>query len=186
MERKGIIKINVFVLVFFIVLFVVIGNVLLKNKKNQENYIEEKNGNSRVQKEKVLFKVNEINCKKDDIIEVKVELQEKIECVAANFDFSYDLSTMQYEGYEVGESLQKGLMTLVNNNEDNQKVLIGYVGNPETENKEIEAGEFITLKFKIKEAGPKKIETKFNCSTLKKENGEDIAFEIKQATIEIE
>lgn len=133
----------------------------------------------------IAFEINNIKCSKEEEIEVAINLDNETDFVAANFEMPYDGKNMEYVNYKIGNSLENGAMTLVNNNESENKVYIGFVAKPGEETV-IPKGNLVTLKFRIKEnAENKKINTEFNCTTLKQKNGEDVLFNIRQGVIEI-
>lgn len=146
------------------------------NINNNENIVSESRAN---------FKIKDINCNKGQEINIEIELLNDSDFVAANFEYKYDGDSLEYINYEIGESLKDGAMTIVNNDDKNKKILIGFVAKPEGE-KTIKSGKIIDIKFKVKEALTKnKIENIFDCTTLKKEDGTDINNNIQQGIIEI-
>ena len=141
-----------------------------------------KNG---VSKSYANFKIHNIKVTKGKEVNVEIELLNDSDFVAANFEYKYDGDSLEYINYEIGESLKDGAMTIVNNDDKNKKILIGFVAKPDGE-KTIKAGKIIDIKFKVKETLTKnKIENTFDCTTLKKEDGTDINSNIQQGTIEI-
>lgn len=141
-----------------------------------------KNG---VSKSYANFKIQNIKVTKGQEVNVEIEVLNDSDFVAANFEYKYDGDSLEYINYEIGESLKDGAMTIVNNDDKNKKILIGFVAKPDGE-KTIKAGKIIDIKFKVKETLTKnKIENTFDCTTLKKEDGTDINSNIQQGTIEI-
>ncbi len=132
------------------------------------------------------FKIENIKCSKGQEITVEIELLNNSDFVAANFEYKYDSSSLEYISYEIGNSIKDGAMTLVNNDKAKEKVLIGFVAKPDGE-KEIKSGRIIDIKFRVKEdLTQNNINNKFECTTLKKEDGTDVKFNIHQGTIEVE
>ena len=151
-------------------------NIANKRKLNNKNGISESYAN---------FKIQDIKVTKGQEINIEIELLNDSDFVAANFEYKYDGDSLEYINYEIGESLKDGAMTIVNNDDKNKKILIGFVAKPEGE-KTIKSGKIIDIKFKVKEALTKnKIENIFDCTTLKKEDGTDINSSIQQGVIEI-
>lgn len=151
-------------------------NIANKRKLNNKNGISESYAN---------FKIQDIKVTKGQEINIEIELLNDSDFVAANFEYKYDGDSLEYINYKIGESLKDGAMTIVNNDDKNKKILIGFVAKPEGE-KTIKSGKIIDIKFKVKEALTKnKIENIFDCTTLKKEDGTDINSNIQQGTIEI-
>ena len=84
-----------------------------------------------------------------------------------------------------GESIKNGAMTLVNKDNNNKKVLIGFVAKPDGE-KIIKSGKVIDIKFKVKDSlTNNNIKNVFECTTLKKEDGTDVKYNIQQGIIEV-
>ena len=131
------------------------------------------------------FKIKNINCSKGEEINVEIELLNDSDFVAANFEYKYDGTNLEYNNYEVGDSLKDGAMTIVNNDKEKQKIMIGYVAKPEGD-KLIKSGKIIDIKFKVKNnITSNQIKNEFDCTTLKKEDGTDIKYKIQQAIIDV-
>lgn len=172
-KKKKEISLGTILLVIIMVLAI---SIILFKLVNNTKYVE---------KNDVVFKIKDIKCLKGQEVNVEIELLNESDFVAANFEYKYDGDSLEYINYEIGESLKDGAMTIVNNDDKNKKILIGFVAKPDGE-KTIKAGKIIDIKFKVKEALTKnKIENIFDCTTLKKEDGTDINSNIQQGTIEI-
>ncbi|MBP3831432.1 MAG: hypothetical protein ILA02_03565 [Clostridia bacterium] len=172
-KKKKEIRLGTILLVIIMVLAI---SIILFKLVNNTKYVE---------KNDVVFKIKDIKCLKGQEVNVEIELLNDSDFVAANFEYKYDGDSLEYINYEIGESLKDGAMTIVNNDDKNKKILIGFVAKPDGE-KTIKAGKIIDIKFKVKEALTKnKIENIFDCTTLKKEDGTDINSSIQQGVIEI-
>ena len=145
-----------------------------------------KNNNASTNEANLNFKIKDIKCSKGQEITVEVEMLNDSDFVAANFEYNYDSDSLEYIDYKVGNSLENAAMFIVNDDKDNHKVLIGFVAKPEEE-KEIKSGKIIDINFKVKDnLTATKIDNKFDCTTLKQEDGTDIKFNIQQGKIEIQ
>ena len=170
-------KIGITMIILIAIIITIYFVCINKNKK--QTSIED------IQSE-VGIRVKNIECLKGEEINVEIELQDDSNFVAANFEYIYDNSSLEYIGYEIGDSIANGAMTLVNNDELNSKVLIGFVANPADE-KNIKMGKIINLKFRVKDnLNAESINNVFNCTTLKKEDGTDIKANITQGKIEVQ
>ena len=183
-KRKSGISLGVIILL----LIIAVVALFIYKKLNTNEIINSKNNPEISNSSKDLvanFKIKDIKCNKGQEINIEIELLNDSDFVAANFEYKYDGDSLEYINYEIGESLKDGAMTIVNNDDKNKKILIGFVAKPEGE-KTIKSGKIIDIKFKVKEALTKnKIENIFDCTTLKKEDGTDINSNIQQGTIEI-
>lgn len=183
-KRKSGISLGVIILL----LIIAVVALFIYKKLNTNEIINSKNNPEISNSSKDLvanFKIKDINCNKGQEINIEIELLNDSDFVAANFEYKYDGDSLEYINYEIGESLKDGAMTIVNNDDKNKKILIGFVAKPEGE-KTIKSGKIIDIKFKVKEALTKnKIENIFDCTTLKKEDGTDINNNIQQGIIEI-
>ena len=182
-NKKGI-SLGVIILgiIVIIVTIFLIKKIMLKEKVNSEN--NESISNSE-QVTDAIFKVNDIKSSKGKEITVEIELLNNSDFVAANFEYRYDSSSLEYISYEIGNSLKDGAMNLVNNDKAKDKVLIGFVAKPDGE-KEIKSGKIIDIKFRVKDnLAQNNINNKFECTTLKKEDGTDVKFNIHQGKIEV-
>lgn len=180
-EKKGI-SLGYIVLGIILILAIILSINKIINKKEETIT---NNGESFINDSSTNFKVRDIKCQKGQEITVEIELLNDSDFVAANFEYKYDSNSLEYVNYEVGDSLKDGAMTIVNNDEDSEKILIGFVAKPEG-NKLIKSGKLIDIKFKVKDNSAKnKIENLFESTTLKKEDGTDIRYNIQQGLIEI-
>lgn len=183
-KKKNGISLGVIILI--IIIAVVIIFICKKSNKdekiNTENNIEL---SSSEQDASANFKIKDIKCNKGQEINVEIELLNDCNFVAANFEYKYDANNLEYINYETGNSLKDGAMTIVNNDETNKKILVGFVAKPDGD-KIVESGKIIDVKFKVKDTLTKnKIENVFECTTLKKEDGTDIKYNVQQGIIEI-
>ena len=134
-NKKGIPIILIVITIIIIAAILIISITLTKGKDNQsENSIKDDNTVNAVE---TSFRINNIICKNGDEISVEIEQLDDSDYVAANFEYIYDSNSLEYNSYEVGDSFSNAAMTIVNNDEKNGKVLIGFVANPEDENKSI-------------------------------------------------
>lgn len=176
------------ILIVIIVAIVLIIKLTHKDKKSVQinNTIYEEEIVPTEKFGEAQFKVENITTEKGQEFEIEIELLNTENFVAANFEYNYDSSKIEYVSYKVGDALKNGAMTMVNNDKENSKILIGYIANPEEKDKNIRAGKIVTLTFKAKDnIEIQKIENTFDCTTLKKEDGTDINFEIEQGIINI-
>lgn len=184
-KKKNGISLGVILLIIAIIVILVVGFKSL----HLEKIINSNNNENKSNSEQITdanFKIKDIKCVKGQEINVEIELLNNSDFVAANFEYKYDSTNLEYINYEVGDSIKDGAMTIVNNDQAKQKVLIGYVAKPESE-KTIKAGKIIDLKFKVKEnLTQNKIENIFDCTTLKKEDGTDIKYNVQQGIIKID
>lgn len=190
-KKKGISLITLLLVATVIIAIIVIAiNILKPKENNASNIIVENNSDSRSQSEIIdfdgtAFRVKDIKAKRGDEIEVEIDLLNESNFVAANFEYKYDGSSLEYINYKIGDTIKGGAMSMVNNDKDSETVLIGYVAKPDGE-KIVKPGNVVTLKFKIKEnLKSKKIENTFECTTLKEEDGTDVKYEVQQGKIEI-
>ena len=186
-EKK---KSNVFYIIIVLLIIIFIGLAFWKSnyKNNKNNKEDDKKEQEEVVaiKDGVNIRINDIKCSKGDEISVEVQMLNDSDFVAANFEYIYDKDSLEYVSYEVGDSLQDGAMTMVNNDEPNSKILIGFIANPNG-TKKVESGKLIILKFKVKDQSSANIiKNEFKSTTLKKEDGTDIISNIKQGNIEVQ
>ena len=188
-KNKGI---NIWLVLLIIVIIIIALTLIIKlahkedNNTRTNNTIHEEEITTTEEFGEAQFKVENVSTEKGQEFEIEIDLSNTQDFVAANFEYDYDASKLEYIGYEVGDSLKNGAMTMVNNDKESSKVLIGYVSNPEETDKTIKAGKLVTLKFKsIDNSKNQKIENTFDCTTLKKEDGTDIDFKIEQGIIDI-
>ena len=129
------------------------------------------------------FKVADVEASKGEEIDIKINLLNTANFVAANFEYQYDKDSLEYISYEKGETAENAAMLMINNVDD--KVLIGYVADPQKE-KTLNSGNIISLKFKVKDdTKVEEIKNIFKCTTLKNEDGSDIKYDIEQGNIKI-
>lgn len=144
-----------------------------------KNYIENEN--------MLKFKVSDVTGSPGEEITIHIEMLEDSDFVAGNFELTYDKEKMECIHYEKGEILENGAMSIVNNDTDNGKVLIGYVAEPDEENTIQKAGNLVSITFKInEEIEDLTVNPVFSCSTLKAEDGTDIPNEIEQGIIKVQ
>lgn len=173
MKNKSI-RIPAFVVVLLIVA-IIIGISFIK-----------KQNNSAVEKT-AEFKVSDITAKAGEKITISIKMLENSNFVAGNFEFTYDSSKMEYVKYEEGNILKDGAMSLVNHDEENDKISIAYIANPQDNESTVEKGDLVNLTFKIKKSVTnKEITPELKCTTLKKSNGEDVKSIINQGKITID
>lgn len=134
----------------------------------------------------VTFEVDDIVVSSGEEVTINIKMLKDLEFVAANFELSYDSTQMEYIKYEKGTVLENGAMSIVNNDKDNQKVLIAYVGNPQDETQIVEKGDLLSITFKLNDSiHDIEITPQFKCTTLKQKDGEDVQNFIKQGTISV-
>ena len=134
--------------------------------------------------QKAKFEVSDVIGNAGEEITITVKLLEDFNFVAANFEFLYDSSKMEYIKYEETEILKNAAMSIVNNDKNSDKILIAYVGDPQNETDIVKQGELIKMTFRLKdEISNEKIKPEFKCATLKEKNGQDVLNVIKQGTI---
>jgi len=171
-----------------LIIIIIIATVFLLKKINPKVKVNSSNNetlSSEKQTADANFKVKDIKCLAGQEIDVEVELLNDCEFVAANFEYKYDSTNLEYINYEVGDSIKNGAMTIVNNDKTNDKVLIGFVAKPDGE-KIIKSGKIIDIKFKVKDRLTKnRIDNIFDSTTLKKEDGTDVSYNVQQGMIEI-
>lgn len=183
-KKNGVSLGAILLLIAIIVIIIFVFKSLHKEEKINSNNNE--NMSNSEQTIDANFKVKDIKCSKGQEIKVEIELLNDSDFVAANFEYKYDSKNLEYINYEVGDSIKDGAMTIVNNDKTKQKVLIGYVAKPESE-KTIKAGKIIDIKFKVKDnLTQNSIENIFECTTIKKEDGTDIKYNIQQGIIKID
>ena len=172
-----------FIIIFIIAIFaVVIG---IKGIKKQENNTDKELLS--VEENKVIFEVDNVVANSNDEITINIKMLKDSNFVAGNFELVYDSGKMQYIDYKEGEILEKGAMSIVNNDKENNKVRIAYVANPKSESNLIEKGELLSIKFKLKNSTTdEEIKPEFNCTTLKDKDGIDIPCVIKQGVISLD
>lgn len=170
MKKKVIIRISIIVII--ILLIIAITSIYNNNLEKEST---------------VKFKVSDITCKPGEEITVNIDMLDDSNFVAGNFELTYDKETMECIQYEKGEILENGAMSIVNNDTDNGKVLIGYVAEPDSENTIQKAGNLVSITFKInEEIEDLTVNPEFSCSTLKSEDGTDIKNEVEQGIIKIQ
>ena len=129
------------------------------------------------------FKVADVEASKGEEIDIKINLLNTANFVAANFEYQYDKDSLEYVSYEKGETAENAAMLMINN--VGNKILIGYVADPQKE-KTLKAGNIVSLKFKVKDSAKvEEIKNIFKCTTLKNEDGSDIKYDIEQGNIKI-
>lgn len=173
-------KLRIIIVLAIIAIIICAAIICSKQLKNRKN-IDEK-ASPIVAENATNFKVLDITCENGDEAEIKIELTNDSNFVAANFEFEYDEDYLEYIGYEVGKPFEVGAMTMVNESKDG-KVLIAFVDDPENKDG-IKAGNIITLRFNTKKNTDKEgLNTSFKCTTLKQADGENVEFNINQGKI---
>ena len=81
-----------------LVLIVSILIYVIANKKENNNDLTDDSI--------VHFKVKDIKCLKDQEIDVEIELLDDSNFVAANFEYKYDTTNLEYINYEIGKTLE--------------------------------------------------------------------------------
>lgn len=179
-KEKNTKKAKKIIILAIVVIGIIILGISISMRKNKTTNTEQT-----IEADKINFKIKDVECSKGEEINIEVELLNNSEFVAANFEYEYDSSSLEYISYEIGDSLKDGAMTIVNNDQNNEKVLIGFVAKPDGE-KKIKSGKVIDIKFRVKDdLTLKNIKNKFECTTLKKEDGTDINFNIHQGKIQV-
>lgn len=146
--------------------------------------VKEKEENTKIINDAVIFNVENVRAKSGEEITINIKMQEDSSFVAANFELLYNSSEMEYIKFEKGTILNEGAMSIINNDEENNKILIAYVSNPQSKKDIIKKGDLISITFKINEQITNvKINPEFKCTTLKKEDGKDVKNIINQGTI---
>ena len=175
---------NILNLVITIILVIIVMVIIKKISVNENNKTEKNETKIEEFKETTQFKVSSITCKPGNEVDIDIEMINDSDFVAANFELLYDKSKMEYMEYNKQEIMNNSAMSIVNNDENTGKVLIGYVGNPENKNNVVKAGKILSITFKInKELNDLDIKPEFKCTTLKKSDGTDILSEIEQSII---
>lgn len=170
MKKEVRIRISTIVITILLIIGIV---VICKNYIKNENILK--------------FKVSDVTCKPGEEITIHIEMLEDSNFVAGNFELTYDKEKMECINYEKGEILENGAMSIINNDTDNGKVLIGYVAEPNEENTIQKAGNLASIIFKInEEINDTTVNPEFSCSTLKAEDGTDIPNEIEQGIIKVQ
>lgn len=180
MKNKSITIPIIPIIIFIIIVFAAL--IGMKGIKKQE--INTDKQNLTIVAKGVTFEVNDVVANLNDEITISIKMLEDSNFVAANFELLYDSSQMQYINYEEGEILEKGAMSIVNNDEENDKILIAFVANPQNESDLIEKGELLSITFKMNNSiNDIEIMPEFKCTTLKDKYGNDIQSVINQGTI---
>ena len=136
----------------------------------------------------IAFVVHKVNNKDNDstpTAKQNVEIFSNTKFKVADVEASKgeEIDILEYVSYEKGETAENAAMLMINNVDD--KVLIGYVADPQKE-KTLNSGNIISLKFKVKDdTKVEEIKNIFKCTTLKKEDGSDIKYDIEQGNIKI-
>lgn len=120
-------------------------------------------------------------------VEVNISLQNNVEFSAANFVLSYDASKIEYKGYTVGNTLKRtdGSIngTILLNEKTSGIIKIGYISDA-TETSEIKsAGQLLKLKFSVNSGAGTSLKIELEATTLKKEDGTDVATNIKNGNL---
>lgn len=183
MENKSIRMPLMPIIILIIIIVIVIG---LINNSQKEN-VNGQDTNKLNEKAKVTFEVEDMFSKAGEEITIKIRMLEDSNFVAANFELLYDDTKMQFVKYKKEEILNNSAMSIINNDEDESKVLIGYIGNPQDEENIVPKGELISITFKINESvDDTKIKPELKCTTLKQKDGRDIENVIKLGVITLE
>ena len=135
--------------------------------------------------EEVKFKVQSSQAENQKEVSIKVDMESQADFVAANFELKYDVSKLEYVNSKKGEILETGIMALVNNNSETGKISIAYVANPTEANHTKEAGNLVTVTFKIKSEATGTVDLNLACTTLKKQDGTVLTPNITQGNITI-
>ena len=124
MENKYI-RIPIVVIITIIVVIVICINFV---KKQEENIGEDTSVNMTTK-----FEISDITAKSGDEITINIKMLEDSIFVAGNFELLYDSKKLEYVEYEEGDILKAGAMSIINNDEDNNKILIAYISNIQNE-----------------------------------------------------
>ena len=161
--------------ILLILILIIIALIILKKIKNNKIL----NSNA------LRVSVNNVECNSGDEIEIKIEILDDSNYVAADFKYEYT-EEMEFLDYTKEEVLDKAAMALTNNNNESRVVSIGVVQDPLDPTHFVEKGELITLKFKIKEDITNIVlNPELKCTTLKENDGTDISANIIQSSIKI-
>ena len=182
MESKAI-RITLMPIIILIAIIVIIFSVIKNSKKENLN---EENVNEENTKEEITFEVEDVSTKAGEEVTIKIRMLEDSNFVAANFELLYDDTKLHFVKYKKEEILKNSAMSIINNDEDASKVLIGYIGNPQDEENIVKKGDLISITFKIDESvNAKEIKPELKCTTLKQKDGNDINNVINQGVITI-
>lgn len=175
MENKYV-RIPIVAIILIIVAVVICINVV---RKQEENTGDDAIGNKTAE-----FEISDIIAKSGEEITINIKMLEDSSFVAANFELLYDSKQLEYVEYEEGDILKEGAMSVINNDEDNNKISIAYIANFQSETAIVKKGDLANITFKIKKSiTDTKINTEFKCTTLKDKDGQDVQNVINQGTI---
>ena len=122
---------------------------------------------------------------KDEEVTIYLSLNKELEFASADLTLKYDTSKLEYVKYTELDILKKGAMHIVKNNSDTGKIAIGYVSNPETATTAKEPGNILGITFKIKSNVAETTKIDIECTSLKKDSGENIDVSNIQSEIKI-
>ncbi len=176
-NKKGI-RLTSLILILLIILAIIFATIKVLNKQDKQIINAKAGANTHLV-------IKDIKASAGQEINIEVNLQNDSNFVAANFEYIYDSTNLEYVDYKAGDSINNAAMLIVNNDVENSKLMIGFVANPQAD-KNIKSGNVISLRFKVKDNTDKnEIINEFKCTTLKDESGVDIEHDIKQGTIKI-
>lgn len=161
---------NKYVKILIIAIILIIALVVICIKKQKENPIDDA-----IVRKTAKFEISDIIAESGDEIIINIKMLEDSDFVAANFELLYDSKQMQYVKHEEGDILKQGAMSVINNDEANNKISIAYVAKIQNETDRVKKGDLVKITFKKKQTiTDAKIDTEFKCTTLKDKDGQDV------------
>lgn len=132
-----------------------------------------------------LFSVTNAQGIQGEEVTINISLNKEIEFASADFTLKYDTSKLEYVKYTELDIFKKSAMNIVKNNTDTGKIAIGYVSNPDATSLVKSPGQMLSITFKIKSNIEETTKIDIDCTSLKKDSGENIEVSDIQSEIKI-
>lgn len=131
------------------------------------------------------FRVSSTKAIVGDEVTISIDMLEESEFAAGNFALTYDNTKLEYISSEKGEILNTGLMSLINPDTENSKISIAYTANPTDTDQTKQAGNLLTVTFRVIDGAGENANLDFACTMLKTKNGTVVNTSIESGKIQI-
>lgn len=132
-----------------------------------------------------IFSVTNATGSKGEEVTIYINLDKEIEFASADLILEYDTSKLEFVKYNELDILKKSAMSIAKNNSDTGKIAIGYVSNPDEASLKKSPGQMLSITFKIKNDESNPIKLNLQCTSLKKDSGENIQADNVQSEIKV-
>ena len=132
-----------------------------------------------------IFSVTNATGSTGEEVTIYINLDKEVEFASADLILEYDTSKLEFVKYNELDILKKSAMSIAKNNSNTGKIAIGYVSNPNEASLVKSPGQMLSITFKIKTQVSDTIELNLQCTSLKKDNGENIQVDSVQSEIKV-